>query len=401
MPYQRISGGVTAPRGFLAGATYCGIKSGGRDLTVILSEALCAAAAVFTRNKVQAAPVAVDRRHLTQTEGHARAVVVNSGNANACTGYDGERDAEEMSRLVAQRCGCQASEVLVASTGVIGVRLPMDKIREGLQALTLDRAGAHDAALGIMTTDTRVKEIALTFSLDGKQVTLGGIAKGSGMIHPNMGTMLAFVTTDAAIGPAVLARAVQRTADRSFNMITVDGDTSTNDTLAVLANGLAGNESIEEGSAAATAFQGALDAVTTYLAQEIARDGEGASKFIEVRVSGARSQADARLAARSIAGSNLTKSAVYGSDPNWGRILCAAGYSGADVDANLADVAVGDVELMRAGQILAFDRKQASAALAGPDVLLAVHLHLGDGEATAWGCDLTEQYVKINAEYTT
>lgn len=401
MAFEEVPGGVTAPRGFLAGATYCGIKKAGRDLTVILSESPCAAAAVFTKNKVQAAPIAVNRRHLRMAGGQARAVVVNSGNANACTGELGERNAEEMARLVAERFDCQTVEVLVASTGVIGVQLPMDKVRAGVWQLSLSRDGGHVAALGIMTTDLLPKEMAIVCNVGGARVTVAGIAKGSGMIHPNMGTMLAFVTTDAAVASGFLAEAVQRSAECSFNMITVDGDTSTNDTLAVLANGLAGNAPIEAGSPEAATFQEALDWVTTYLARQIARDGEGASKLIEVRVRGARDVADARLAARAIAGSSLTKAAVYGADPNWGRILCAAGYSGADVDQNLADVSVGEVALMRGGLILPFDHKAASAALAGPEVLIAVDLHLGEGDAAAWGCDLTEQYVKINAEYTT
>jgi glutamate N-acetyltransferase / amino-acid N-acetyltransferase len=401
MAMIEVPGGVTAPRGFQAGATYCGIKKGGRDLTVILSEVPCAAAAVFTKNKVQAAPIAVNRRHLFQTGGQARAVVVNSGNANACTGEQGECNAEEMARLVAERFECRANEVLVASTGVIGVQLPMGKVRAGVQQVSLSKDGGREAALGIMTTDLLPKETAVAVDLGGVRATVGGIAKGSGMIHPNMGTMLAFVTTDAAVAPGLLSEVVRRSAECSFNMITVDGDTSTNDTLAVLANGLAGNAPIEAGSPEAAAFQEALDCVTTYLARQIARDGEGASKLIEVRVRGARDLADARLAARAIAGSSLTKAAVYGADPNWGRILCAAGYSGADVDQNLSDVSVGEVALMRAGLILPFDQRAASAALAGPEVLIAVDLHLGAGEAVAWGCDLTEQYVKINAEYTT
>jgi len=401
LAYHEIRGGVTAPRGFLAGATYCGIKTGGHDLTVLLSEVPCTAAAVFTLNKVQAAPIAVDRRHLAATGGRARAVVVNSGNANACTGEQGERDAEEMARLVGARFGCPAAEVQVASTGVIGVPMPMAKVRAGVEQIALSADGGHAAALGIMTTDTRPKEISLAFDAGGVEARIGGMCKGSGMIHPNMGTMLAFVTSDAAVAPAFLAAALGRAADRSFNMVTVDGDTSTNDTALVLANGLAGNAPIDEHSPLAAAFQEALDVVMMHLAKEIARDGEGASKFVEVRVRGARSQHEARLAARAIAGSSLVKAAVYGADPNWGRILCAAGYSGAEVDASVADVTVGEIPLMRRGEILRFDRAAASAALRGPDVLLGVDLHLGDGEAVAWGCDLTEQYVKINAEYTT
>lgn len=398
---REVPGGVTAPRGFLAGATYCGIKTGGRDLTVLYSEAPCAAAGVFTKNKVQAAPIAVDRRHLAATGGHARAVVINSGNANACTGQQGERDAEEMARLVAERFGCQPEEVLVASTGVIGVKMPMEKVRAGVGQVVLSREGGPEAARGIMTTDLRPKETALAFEAEASTITVGGMCKGSGMIHPNMGTMLAFITTDAAVEPAFLDAALRRAVDRSFNMVTVDGDTSTNDTVLVLANGLAGNQPIDANSALAAPFQAALDAVASYLAREVARDGEGASKLIEVRVRGARNEAEARLAARAVAGSNLLKSAVYGADPNWGRILCAVGYSGAEVDQTVADVTVGEIALMRGGEILAFDRVAASGAMKGPEVLITVDLHLGEGAAVAWGCDLTEQYVKINAEYTT
>ncbi len=401
MALREIRGGVTAARGFLAGAAYCGIKTGGRDLTILLSEVPCAAAALFTLNKVQAAPIAVNRRHLAATGGRARAVVINSGNANACTGDQGERDAEETARLVAERFGCTPAEVLVASTGVIGVPLPMEKLRRGIQEIAVSREGGHEAALGIMTTDLRPKEIAVAADLGGTQVVVAGMAKGSGMIHPNMGTMLAFLTTDAAVEPTFLAQALRRSVDRSFNMVTVDGDTSTNDTVIVLANGLAGNAPLTEASPACAQFQEALDRVAMHLAKEIARDGEGASKLIEVRVRGARDMAQARQAARAVAGSNLVKAAVYGADPNWGRILCAVGYSGAEVDERVADVTVGEVPLMRRGVILKFDRQAASAALRGTEVFISVDLHLGDGEAVAWGCDLTEQYVKINAEYTT
>lgn len=401
LPYQRITGGVTAPAGFVAGSTYCGIKSGGRDLTVLLSETPSVAAAVFTLNKVQAAPIAVNRRHLSATGGRARGVVVNSGNANACTGRQGEEDAEEMARLVAERFDCRPEEILVASTGVIGVRMPMDKVRRGVQEVAPTRDGGHEAALGIMTTDLREKEIALSLELGGREVRIGGMAKGSGMIHPNMGTMLAFITTDAAVEPAFLDAALRRSVDKSFNMVTVDGDTSTNDTVVVLANGAAGNEPLNETSADAAAFMAALDEVTTYLAQEIARDGEGASKFIEVKVTGAASERDARLVAKAIAGSSLLKAAVYGADPNWGRILCAAGYSGAELDPNRVDVTVGTVALVRDGEILPFDREAAAQAMKGPDVTIAMDLHLGQAEATAWGCDLTEKYVAINALYTT
>ncbi len=401
MSFEVVEGGVTAASGFSAGATYCGIKSGGKDLTVLYSQAPCSAAGVFTRNKVQAAPIAVNLRHLRDSKGVAHGVVVNSGNANACTARQGEENAEEMARLVAERFGCRPEQVLVASTGVIGVQMPMEKVRKGIREVEISPDGGTEAARGIMTTDLYRKELSVAFDLCGVRVTVGGMAKGSGMIHPNMGTMLAFFTTDAVIDPAFLQKLLVAVTDRTFNMVTVDGDTSTNDTAIVLANGAARNEPIREGTPAAREFEAAFYAVASHLAQAIARDGEGASKFIEVKVNGAASEADAKLAARAIAGSSLIKAAVYGSDPNWGRILCAAGYSGADVDSGKADVTVGGVSLMRDGEILKFDKEEASAAMKGEEVEIVVDLHLGDGEATAWGCDLTEQYVKINAEYTT
>lgn len=392
-------GGVTAAQGFVAGATYAGIKTGGLDLAIVYSERLCRAAAMFTTNKVKSAPVVLSQKHLS--DGTAQAVVINSGNANACTGDEGYQDAVEMARLVAEKVGVRTEDVAVASTGVIGVRLPIEKIRAGVPLIVLSRDGGHDAALGILTTDTRPKETAVTVTIGGCPVVIGGMAKGSGMIHPNLATMLAFITTDADIDCAFLQRALRSAVAQSFNMITVDGDTSPSDTVLVMANGMAGNSPIGEGTLGAEEFQAALTYVATELAKAIARDGEGATKLIEVNVAGAASVEDARLAARAVAGSNLLKAAVYGSDPNWGRILAAVGYSGAQVDQNRADIAIGDVSLMKNGVIQPFDRSAASAAMKGPEVTIRVDLHLGDGVATAWGCDLTEDYVRINAEYTT
>ena len=392
-------GGVTAARGFVAGATYAGIKTGGLDLAIVYSERLCRAAAVFTTNKVKSAPVIVSQKHLS--DGTAQAVVINSGNANACTGDQGYQDAVEMARLVAEKVGVRTEDVAVASTGVIGVRLPMEKIRAGVPLVLLSKDGGHDAALGILTTDTRPKETAVTVTIGDCPVVIGGMAKGSGMIHPNLATMLAFITTDADVDCAFLQSALRAAVAQSFNMITVDGDTSPSDTVLVMANGMAGNSPIAEGTLGAEEFQAALTYVATDLAKAIARDGEGATKLIEVNVAGAASVEDARLAARAVAGSNLLKAAVYGSDPNWGRILAAVGYSGAEVDQNRADIAIGDVWLMKNGAIQPFDRSAASAAMKGPDVTISIDLHLGDGAATAWGCDLTEEYVRINAEYTT
>lgn len=400
--FESIEAGVTAPQGFWAGATSCGIKAtlGARDLALLYSDAPCAAAGTFTTNKVRAASVQLTQRRLAEGQ-PVRAVVINSGVANACTGPEGLADALEMARLAAAKVGVATEQVLVASTGVIGVRLPLHKIARGLQEIVLRPDGGHDLARGMMTTDTRPKEVALRLSLEGREVALGGVAKGAGMIHPNMATMLAFIATDAAIERPFLEAALRRSVDLSFNMISVDGDTSPSDTVLLLANGRAGNSPLRADSPEAPTFQAALDQACAFLAQAIVRDGEGATKFIEVRVSGAQNEAQARLAARAVARSNLVKAAVYGSDPNWGRILGAIGYSGADVDPDIADIAIGEIELMRGGKILPFDRAAASAALQGPEVLIKAHLHLGPGEATAWGCDLTEKYVEINAKYTT
>ena len=393
-------GGVTSAKGFRAGAVASGVKkTGDLDLTIIASDRPAAAAGVFTRNKVRAAPVDLTERTLQRLV--ARGVIANSGNANCCTGEQGLVDAREMACLAAEKIGATPDEIVVASTGVIGVHLPMDRIRAGVPRIELTRDGGPDAARGIMTTDTFPKERAVSIEIDGKTIVVGGTSKGSGMIHPNMATMLAFVTTDAAVDPSFLRAAVKEAADVSFNMISVDGDTSTNDTFVVLANGAAENPIIRPGTSAATRFQDALNAVAIDLAKAIARDGEGATKLIEVLVEGAISAVDARTAARAVVSSSLFKAAVYGADPNWGRILCALGYSGAEVEQSRADIFIGDVCLMRAGDIQPFDRQAAVAQMAGPDVLVRANLHLGPASARAWGCDLTEKYVDINGRYTT
>ena len=397
------NGAITDAAGFKAGAVHAGIKKDGRslDLCIIASERPATAAGVFTRNKVRAAPVLVSEEHLRG--GRCQAIVVNAGNANCCTAERGMADAKRMTELTAQKLGLQVSDVAVASTGVIGVHLPMEKVESGLAAIDLksgSQAG-HDAALAIMTTDTKPKEAAVRLNLGGRTIVVAGIAKGSGMIHPNMATMLAFVATDAAVSPSFLRRATSEATDKSFNQMTVDGDTSTNDTLMVLANGAAGNDPIELGSQDGAAFQEALTHVCAELGKLIARDGEGATKFVEMIVEGARSDADARLAAKSVVSSSLVKTAVYGADPNWGRVLCALGYSGADVDERKVDLRIGDVWLMKAGQIQQFDRAAGVAALQGSDVEIWADLNLGTGKAKAWGCDLTEGYVEINGKYTT
>jgi glutamate N-acetyltransferase/amino-acid N-acetyltransferase len=306
-----------------------------------------------------------------------------------------------MTRLTAERFDGVPDDVLVASTGVIGVRLPMDKVRAGISQIELSENGGEATANAIMTTDTRPKQRAVSLALGGTPVTIGGTCKGSGMIHPNMATLLAFLTTDAAVDATFLAVALRRAADVSFNLVSVDGDTSTNDSLFCLANGAAGNPSIDECSPDAATFQQALNVVAIELAKEIARDGEGATKLLEVQVEGARSDDDARRAARSVTASSLFKAAVYGCDPNWGRILCALGYSGAQVDALVTDLRMGEVWLMRDGEIQPFDKRRAADQMRGDTVNVFVHLHQGDCRATAWGCDLTEAYVDINGKYTT
>ncbi len=392
---------VTDATGFTAGAVHAGIKKDGQslDLCILASDRPAVAAGVFTRNKVRAAPVKLSEERLRT--GRCQAVVVNAGNANACTGEQGMADARRMTELAAAKLGIPASDVIVASTGVIGMHLPMEKIEAGIQKIHLSRTAGHDAARAIMTTDLVPKEAGCRVRLGSHTVTVAGMAKGSGMIHPNMATMLSFIVTDAAVHPSFLRRALHEAVDNSFNQMTVDGDTSTNDTLVVLANGAAGNPTLDDQSLDARRFRDALTSVAAELAQKVARDGEGATKFIEMRVEGAASDDDARRAAKAVVGSSLVKTAVYGADPNWGRVLCALGYSGADVDETKVDLRIGDVWLMRNGQIQQFDRQAGVDALKGPDVLIWCDLNLGSGRGVAWGCDLTEGYVEINGKYTT
>ena len=396
-------GGVTTPKGFLAGTAYADIKgnnAGKADVALLYSERPCTAAGVFTQNKFSAAPVHWSKEVIGDAQ--ARAIVVNSGNANAGTGDQGYRDAGQMAALAAEHLGLDGREVLVASTGVIGVPLPMDRMRRGVSAAKPTAAGSQDFAVAIMTTDTMPKFGAISVQLpDGTVGHIGGACKGVGMIHPDMATMLGFLTTDFAVERQFLQQALKAAADRSFNMVTVDGDTSTNDTLFILANGACGNPPISQGSDAAATFQDALDELCVYLCKKIARDGEGATKLIEVEVQGAATLQDARLAARTIASSPLVKTAVYGNDPNWGRLLAAAGRSGADLDPKKVDAFIGDVCLMRAGQPQAYDHAVAVATMKQELVRLKLHLHLGEAHATGWGCDLTEEYVHINADYTT
>jgi len=396
-------GHVTSPRGFLAAGAKAGIKPSGRpDLAIILSDRPAVAAGVFTTNLVHAYNVARNRRLLKA--GHPlRAIVVSSGNANVATGSQGIADTEEMASLTATTLGLRADEVAIAQTGVIGVKLPMERVREHLPPAcrALDADGGLAAAEAICTTDTHLKHRAAEVQLGGVPVRVGAIAKGAGMIHPNMATLLCFVTTDAAVAPDVLQALLARAVDQTLNCLTIDGDQSTSDTTLVLANGAAGNPLVTSAdSADGQALLGALTAVLDPLAAAIARDGEGASKLLTIRVRGARDASQARLAARAVAGSSLFKCAARGNDPNWGRIACAVGYSGAEVAADRLHVALNDVPLMVAGEPCEFDGRQVSASMAA-GVTVDIDLALGSGEGHAYGCDLTEDYVAFNAEYTT
>jgi len=393
-------GTVTSPKGFQAGATGAGVKKEakhGLDLGILFSETPCVATAVFTTNKIKAAPVILSQERLQG--GRAVAVVVNSGCANACTGEQGLRDAVEMAGLAAERIGVSPEDVLVASTGVIGEQLPMKLIRAGVGQIVLSPGGGHSLVKAMMTTDTVPKEVAVR--VGGSGFIIGGVAKGSGMIHPNLATMLCFLTTDAAVDLAFLKLALRKAVDISFNMVSVDGDTSPNDTVLVMANGLAGNKPILQASRQASVFQQALDQVCIYLAKSIARDGEGASKLIEVTVSGALSVAEARLAARTVVSSPLVKTAVYGNDPNWGRIVAAVGRSGVEVVESKIDLYFGDIGVVKEGRPLPFDKRSVVAMLRGREVSIGLNLNLGVASATAWGCDLSEEYVTINSQYTT
>ena len=402
-PINSIEGGtVTTAPGFSAGATYAGLKTFAEDkldLGLIVSESPCSAAGIFTTSTIKSPTITVNREHLAQSQ--TRAIIVNAGIANTAVGAQGYKDAQEMTILAAKKINAQPAEILVCSTGVIGVELPMSLIRDGIEKIEITDNGGHDVARAMMTTDTRPKEVAVSFEIDGKQVHLGGVAKGSGMIHPNMATMLSFITTDAAVEQQFLQDTLREVADSSLNMLTIDGDMSTNDTLLILANGLAGNSPISAGTDAADTFKEALLQACIYLARELARDGEGASHLITVDVSGARDDNDARQAARTIASSNLVKSAVYGADPNWGRILMALGRSGAVVEESKIDLYVNGVCIMESGSPVPFHRNAVVALMQQPEVFFKLQLNLGLGQATAWGCDLTQEYVIINSAYTT
>jgi glutamate N-acetyltransferase/amino-acid N-acetyltransferase len=393
------SGNVTSASGFLAGAVHAGTKSKDQlDLAILCSEVTCKAAGVFTTNQIKAAPVILSQRHISK--GQAQAIVVSSGYANACTGRQGPIDALAMANLTAAKLGITPAKVLVAGTGVIGVPLPMDKIRAAIPKIKPTKNGGHDLSRAIMTTDTRSKEIAaLVDSKEGK-FTIGGVAKGAGMIHPSMATMLCFIATDAVVSADFLRAALRTAVDASFNMVTIDGETSPNDCVLLLASGLAGNQLVDFDNG--DSFQQALGAVCIHLAKSIAQDGEGATKLIEVTVERAEDEVWARQAARAIASSPRVKAAIHGNDPNWGRVVAALGRSGARVREERLDVYLNEVCVMKQGSLSPFNKADMVSALSNrDDVLIKLCLNLGDGKATAWGCDLSEEYVTINNAYTT
>ena len=404
---KQIKGGVTAAKGYEAASTAAGIKYQGRtDMALIYSQVPCVSAGTFTTNVVKAAPVKWDRQIVDSGAG-VQAVVVNSGIANACTGEEGMGYCKETAEAAAKALNIDAAGVLVGSTGVIGMQLPMQKLVDGIQALAGKKAeglqSGHDAALAIMTTDTVEKEMAVEIEIGGKTVTIGGMSKGSGMIHPNMCTMLAFITTDAAITKEALQKALSEDVEDTYNMISVDGDTSTNDTAILLANGLAGNQEITYASPEYETFKEALHMVNETLAKKMAGDGEGATALFEVKVVGAESIKQAKTLAKSVVCSNLTKAAIAGHDANWGRILCAMGYSGVQFDPEKVDLffesKAGKLQIIENGVATDYSEEAATKILSEPEITATADIKMGDYSATAWGCDLTHEYININADY--
>ena len=402
---EKIEGGVSAAKGFLSSGVHCGIRKNKskRDLALIYSEKRAAAAAVYTKNLVKGAPLRVTREHLK--DGYARAIICNSGNANTCNS-NGREIALETSALLAKELNISEKDVVVASTGVIGQKMTIDPIKAGIPMLksALGKNSA-EAAEGIMTTDTRLKEIAVKFTVGGRECRIGGIAKGSGMIHPDMATMLCFITTDCAISPEMLQKALSTDVSETFNMVSVDGDTSTNDMVVVLANGMAENAEITAEGEDFKTFMKALNTVNVYLCRRIAGDGEGATKLIECKVTGADTLETAKTVAKSVICSSLTKAAMFGSDANWGRVLCAIGYSGADVNVNKIDVAFkspkGEIAVCKNGAGIPFSEEKAKEILLESEIEILVELNSGKYSSCAWGCDLTYDYVKINGDYRT
>ena len=404
---KQIKGGVTAAKGYEAASTAAGIKYQGRtDMALIYSQVPCVSAGTFTTNVVKAAPVKWDRQIVDSGAG-VQAVVVNSGIANACTGEEGMGYCKETAETAAKALNIDAAGVLVGSTGVIGMQLPMQKLVDGIQVLAGKKAeglqSGHDAALAIMTTDTVEKEMAVEIEIGGKTVTIGGMSKGSGMIHPNMCTMLAFITTDAAITKEALQKALSEDVEYTYNMISVDGDTSTNDTAILLANGLAGNQEITYASPEYETFKEALHMVNETLAKKMAGDGEGATALFEVKVVGAESIKQAKTLAKSVVCSNLTKAAIAGHDANWGRILCAMGYSGVQFDPEKVDLffesKAGKLQIIENGVATDYSEEAATKILSEPEITATADIKMGDYSATAWGCDLTHEYININADY--
>jgi glutamate N-acetyltransferase/amino-acid N-acetyltransferase len=396
-------GTITSPRGFSAGATYAGIRTYAEDkldLGVVCSEVPCNSAGTFTTNKLRSPSVVLNEQRVSA--GRVQVIVCNSGVANACVGEQGMKDAIEMAALAGRHLDLDPELVLPSSTGMVGVELPMALISGGMGNIELTPDGGHAMARAIQTTDTRSKEGAVSFTVGGNTYTLGGIAKGSGMVHPNMATMLSFLATDAPVESSFLRESLKQAVDKSFNMITIDGDTSTNDSVILLANGMAGGGEIGvQRGEVEDAFQNALDEVCTFLAKEIVRDGEGASKLIEVVVDGALNDADARMAARAVTSSSLVKSAVHGGDPNWGRIIVALGYSGAQVVEERIALYINGVCIMEEGRPIPFFKDAVVATMRGSEISIRLSLNIGDATATAWGCNLSEEYVTFNSAYTT
>lgn len=405
MNIKYIDGGVTAPNGFLASGIHCGLKKDNlkRDLALIYSEVPAASAGMYTKNKVKGAPIYVTKEHLKNKK--AQAIIINSGNANTCNGDDGLNKAEKMTCLQAKALNLKADDVLVASTGVIGVPLNIDAIKDGIPLLTerLSKDGSNDASLAIMTTDTFQKQLALEFFIGDKKVTIGSMAKGSGMIEPNMGTMLSFITTDLSIAPELLTEALKTSVNATYNRVSVDGDTSTNDMILILANGLAENPTITEKNENYYTFLKVLTELNTIMAKNIAKDGEGATKLLECQILGAKTEEDAVILGKSVINSSLVKTAMFGSDANWGRILCALGYAKIDFDPEKVDVSfessAGSIKVCEAGSSLPFDENIAKKVLSENEIVIKVNLFLGDYDAYVWGCDLSYEYVKINGDY--
>lgn len=405
MNIKYIDGGVTAPNGFLASGIHCGLKKDNlkKDLALIYSEVPAASAGMYTKNKVKGAPIYVTKEHLRNKK--AQAIIINSGNANTCNGDDGLNKAEKMTSLQAKALSLKADDVLVASTGVIGVPLNIDAIKDGIPLLTerLSKDGSNDASLAIMTTDTFQKQLALEFFIGDKKVTIGSMAKGSGMIEPNMGTMLSFITTDLSIAPELLTEALKTSVNATYNRVSVDGDTSTNDMILILANGLAENPTITEKNENYYAFLKVLTELNTIMAKNIAKDGEGATKLLECQILGAKTEEDAVILGKSVINSSLVKTAMFGSDANWGRILCALGYAKIDFDPEKVDVSfessAGSIKVCEAGSSLPFDEDIAKKVLSENEIVIKVNLFLGDHDAYVWGCDLSYEYVKINGDY--